>query len=139
MKIPAGPSACCAACQTRAGRFRDRATFWTVPEPELIDAELSLLAFQHRVLALASDPSIPLLERFRFLGIVTSNLDELYMVRMAELRGAAIDERAGQRAPLSFHEVHGGSAVARLEAIEQLVAQLLREQTDCAAACCREA
>ncbi len=110
-----------------------------MPEPELIDAELSLLAFQHRVLALAADQSIPLLERLRFLGIVTSNLDELYMVRMAELRGAAIDERAGERAAASFHEVHGGSAVSRLEAIEAEVARLLRKQAECAAACCREA
>lgn len=53
---------------------------------DLLDAELSLLAFQHRVLSLAEDASVPLLERLRFLGIVTSNLDELYMVRMAELR-----------------------------------------------------
>jgi polyphosphate kinase len=63
---------------------------------ELLDAELSLVAFQRRVLALAEDASVPLLERMRFLGIVTSNLDELYMVRMAELRQAAVDERAAQ-------------------------------------------
>ena len=51
-----------------------------VPEaPELLDPELSLLAFQRRVLALAEDPAVPLLERLRFLGIVTSNIDELYM------------------------------------------------------------
>ena len=56
---------------------------------ELLSAELSLLAFQRRVLALAEDPAVPLLERLRFLGIVTSNIDELYMVRMAELRLAS--------------------------------------------------
>ncbi len=57
-----------------------------------IDLELSLLAFQSQVLALVEDHAVPLLERLRFLGIVTSNIDELYMVRMAELRRAAIDE-----------------------------------------------
>ncbi len=90
-----------------------------------IDLELSLLAFQSRVLALAEDHDVPLLERLRFLGIVTSNIDELYMVRMAELRRAAIDD--------------GGQASDRLLTVERGIDALLVRQSRCATECLREA
>ncbi len=53
-------------------------------DPRLyIHPELSRLAFNMRVLALAADPAVPLLERLRFLTIASTNLDELFEIRVA--------------------------------------------------------
>ena len=74
-----------------------------LPSDRYLDRELSWLAFNQRVLELAEDPDLPVLERANFLAIFASNLDEFFMVRVAGLKrriltGLAVPTNVG-RAP----------------------------------------
>jgi len=107
----------------------------TLPPDRFLDRELSWLAFNQRVLELAEDPALPLLERANFLAIFASNLDEFFMVRVAGLKrriatGLAVPTNVG-RAPLDVlsdisekaHELQDRHA----RAFQQLVKPALDE------------
>jgi len=55
------------------------------PTERFVNRELSLLDFQFRVLGLAENPDLPLLERIKFIAIVSQNMDEFFQVRVAGL------------------------------------------------------
>src|SRR4051794_15478427 len=69
-----------------------------LPQPRFLNRELSWIDFDRRVLELAADPDLPVLERVRFCAIASSNLDEFFAVRMAELYDQA-DAGVSRHAP----------------------------------------
>ena len=89
-----------------------------------INRELSWLEFNARVLHEALDVRTPLLERLKFLGIFSSNLDEFYMVRVAGLRRQVA---AGVHAT----PPDGMSAQAQLDAVDAKIRELLTLQRRC--------
>ncbi|NNE56958.1 MAG: RNA degradosome polyphosphate kinase [Hellea sp.] len=89
-----------------------------------INRELSWLLFNSRVLEEAQNPSVPLLERVRFLSISASNLDEFYMVRVAGLR---TQELAGITDP-SFDGLRPGEQLAK---INKRVKKIIKAQEKC--------
>jgi polyphosphate kinase len=93
-------------------------------ESAFLNRELSWLEFNQRVLEEALDPSVPLLERVKFLSIFSTNLDEFFMVRVARLRRRI---EAGDQTPWP----DGLSPVETLAAISQRVHQLVEQQHDC--------
>ncbi len=82
-----------------------------------LNRELSWLAFNARVLSLAGDPSVPLLERVRFLSIYSSNLDEFFQVRVAGLK----DQVAGE---LEMRGPDGRTAAEQVDAVAANVRRL---------------
>ena len=99
-------------------------TVGTPGTEHFLNADLSLIEFNARVLALAEDPAIPLLARIRFLSIFSANLDEFFMVRVAALKRAAVDRRGDANGDgLSVEEV--------LHAIAIRVRSLCERQARC--------
>ncbi|MBI1350925.1 MAG: RNA degradosome polyphosphate kinase [Actinomycetales bacterium] len=70
--------------ETPTGESEDLAA--ALPTDRFLDRELSWLAFNQRVLELAEDPTLPVLDRAKFVAIFASNLDEFFMVRVAGLK-----------------------------------------------------
>ena len=86
--------------------------------------ELSWLRFNERVLAEATDPSVPLMERLRFASIFTSNLDEFFMVRV----GSLID--LGMIAPDDAENKSGMTPAEQLDCICQAVRPLIERRDE---------
>ena len=93
-------------------------------DPELyINRELSWLDFNERVLALAREAEVPLLERCKFLAIFSSNLDEFFMVRVAAVQDAL---EAGRR-PSTPDQLSREEVLARIaERVHELTAEQSR-------------
>ncbi len=94
-----------------------------LPEDRYLNRELSWLDFNARVLALAADTSLPLLERAKFLAIFSSNLDEFYMVRVAGLKRR--DEMG-----LSVRSADGLSPREQLRRISERTQQIASRHAD---------
>jgi polyphosphate kinase len=93
--------------------------------PDLyINRELSVLEFNQRVLALAFDESIPLLERLKFLCIASANLDEFFEIRVAGLK-QLLELGSAQIAPDALE------IPAQLTAIHERTVTLVAEQYRC--------
>jgi polyphosphate kinase len=88
--------------------------------------ELSWLEFNARVLEEAEDKSNPLLERMKFLAIVSSNFDEFFMVRVASLKAQV---RAGDTVP----DASGKSPAEQLAAVSRRVREITGMQYECLA------
>lgn len=82
-----------------------------------IDREKSWLAFNARVLQEAGDEAVPLLDRLRFLGIFSNNLDEFFRVRFAAIRRLSLDGISGEKV------LGGASSKQLLKEITQIVIQ----------------
>ena len=89
-----------------------------------INRELSWLEFNQRVLDQAKDPAVPLLERLKFLAIVSSNLDEFFEVRVAGLK-QVVQAGSLDTGP------DGLTAAQQLAAISQRVRRLVSDQYAC--------
>lgn len=92
----------------------------TLPDDRFFDRELSWLAFNQRVLELAKDPTIPILERVNFLAIFANNLDEFFMVRVAGLKrrietGIAVHNNVGRSPGQVLADIHERAHAIQVE------------------------
>lgn len=104
-------------------RNRQDMTELKVTTEHFINRELSWLEFNDRVLQEGKSEDIPLLERLKFLAIVSSNLDEFFMIRVA---GLMQQVKAGVRK----RDISGLTPSQQLDKISRRVHQMKREQTE---------
>ncbi|MCA9292481.1 MAG: polyphosphate kinase 1 [Phycisphaerales bacterium] len=108
-----------------ASRLRDEQASPSLSDASnFINRDLSWLSFNRRVLDLAMDPDVPLLERVRFLMISASNLDEFFMKRMALLRRRLSSN-------LDLRSSDGMTVRERIERCREAVDAMFRVQAEC--------
>jgi len=96
----------------------------TLPADRFLNREMSWLDFNARVLELAEDPGLPLLERAKFVAIFAGNLDEFHMVRVAGLKRR-------QSTGLSVRSADGLSPREQLELVTGRVRELVDRHARC--------
>jgi polyphosphate kinase len=92
----------------------------SLPADRFFDRELSWLAFNRRVLELAKDETLPLLERVNFLAIFANNLDEFFMVRVSGLKrriatGIAVHNNVGRGPQQVLDDIHATAHAIQIE------------------------
>ncbi|HBH7874502.1 TPA: polyphosphate kinase 1 [Vibrio parahaemolyticus] len=94
-----------------------------------IEKELSWLSFNERVLQEAADKTVPLIERIRFLGIFSNNLDEFYKVRFADVKRRILinQERGGSDNSKRLLSKVQAKALKLNEQFDELYSELIRE------------
>lgn len=89
----------------------------------IVNRDISWLSFNDRVLQEANDPSVPLLERLKFLGIVSSNRDEFFRVRVASIKRMV---RLGKKG----EELLGENPIQLLDSIQNIIVRQQEEFDD---------
>ncbi|MCW5960068.1 MAG: polyphosphate kinase 1 [Pyrinomonadaceae bacterium] len=113
------------AVKTRAKDSENESSKLSVNDPKfLFNRELSWLEFNKRVLNLAIDENLPLLERLKFLSIFSNNLDEFFMIRVSGLK-EQVNEGIFKLSP------DGLTAMEQLVRIHELLVPMVSKQTDC--------
>ncbi|MFB9135104.1 polyphosphate kinase 1 [Vibrio olivae] len=94
-----------------------------------IEKELSWLSFNERVLQEAADKSVPIIDRIRFLGIFSNNLDEFYKVRFADVKRRIMisQERGGSNSAKHLLSKMQSKAFKLNERFDELYSELIRE------------
>ena len=105
---------------------------WSKPLNDYFNREMSWLAFNARVLGLAADEAVPLLERVGFLAIFASNLDEFFQVRVA---GLADQVAAG----ITKRSHDGRTPTEQMEEIREITVELCERQQRLFSECLRPA
>ena len=89
----------------------------------IVNRDISWLSFNDRVLQEANDPSVPLMERLKFLGIVSSNRDEFFRVRVASIKRMV---RLGKKG----EELLGENPIQLLDSIQNIIVRQQEEFDD---------
>ncbi len=93
---------------------------WSEPLTDYFSREISWLAFNARVLALADDLEVPLLERARFLSVFATNLDEFFQVRVSGLADRVVAE-------ITERTLDGHTPAEQLDEVRRVAAELCRK------------